>query len=1166
MKTINVLRYSFLVVFLLISCTARAATVSWTGGGGDNLWNTPANWSGGNIPGPGDDVIINVAGNPVVVLDTVGATVRSIQCAESFRLENNSLSLTGGNSSFTGPVNITTGWLYVDGATTVVNVQGPTTLLGAACYANDGAQVWLTNATAMVMTNTSVTWQASGAGAAIHLSSLTNIINDTGYSLNFSATDGGLVDLRRLVDLRGYFYVYSASAGSVVDLSGMTTMGSTTGGFYLTADGGTVLVPKVTRVTYGTIAVNGDGQIALPLLTAVEASSFSTTGGAKLWLTNLTALAVTNSSLGFSAQGTGSEIRLSNVTNLIGETIVWYAYLTATAIQGGLVDLGRLYHVSGSLQVTVRNTGSVVDLSGFSGELTAPERGSHSFSAEDGGVILMPLVTGLNRASVYVSGDGVVGFGPLTAAEGTSFSAYGGAKLWLTNLTELVVGNFHVTLSASGAGSVIDVSRVTNIVNETGYGLTITASDGGLVDLHRLPRPSGPFYVGASAAGSVVDLSGLIGTLGDVQGQYVSLSAADGGVILMPLVTALYGVGVSVSGDGEVDHGLLTGIEGCSFGAYNGAKIWLTNLTTLTLTNANLSVHAQGDGSAIYLSNVTNIVAGPYTTFTVQASQGGLVDLQRLRDPGVALNIYSQSAGSVVDLSGITGTFSGRSNSWHSVSVSGGSVLMPAVNALERINAYLSGEGSLVTAQLESLVNSTLSVDNATNNFSQLTNLVDSSISAYTGAKLWLTNVTTLYVTNGSVSLQASGVEAAIYLPNVTNAVYWDTGYSLNVGASGGAEVDLRRLPNPTGRFSVNSSSPGSVVNLSAFQGTLSGTQLLGPLYINASYDGAILLPDVTALDRVDLNIVGDVQLPLTNWGAITSSRVTVSAGTNDFGSLTNVLGTSLYAYNQAKLWLTNFTTLFVTNGTVAMQAWNEESGIYLPNATNIVIDAYSSLNVDAVMGGHVDLHNVGGISGGTFTVVSQGSGAIVDLSGLTALTPQISGSLLHSYQGGLILLNDTALLISNVALNFESSPNGIIPDFVNSGTEMVLYAHAWNAYLIEARDTRFPNSPWNLYLRVPMTNAIQTVAPRPQLDLAFRVTPLLADPPALRIDRLADQQTQVTLFGLTGGTYRIESKSALGTVETWQNGPTVTLTNAFRIFPESASAEPSRYYRARKL
>src|SRR4029079_13594634 len=37
------------------------SAVSWTGGGGDQSWGTAANWSGGVLPGPGDDVTINPA-------------------------------------------------------------------------------------------------------------------------------------------------------------------------------------------------------------------------------------------------------------------------------------------------------------------------------------------------------------------------------------------------------------------------------------------------------------------------------------------------------------------------------------------------------------------------------------------------------------------------------------------------------------------------------------------------------------------------------------------------------------------------------------------------------------------------------------------------------------------------------------------------------------------------------------------------------------------------------------------------------------------------------------------------------------------------------------------------------------------------------------------------
>src|SRR5476651_412324 len=35
----------------------RAATIQWTGAGGNDSWSTPTNWSGGVVPGDGDDVL-----------------------------------------------------------------------------------------------------------------------------------------------------------------------------------------------------------------------------------------------------------------------------------------------------------------------------------------------------------------------------------------------------------------------------------------------------------------------------------------------------------------------------------------------------------------------------------------------------------------------------------------------------------------------------------------------------------------------------------------------------------------------------------------------------------------------------------------------------------------------------------------------------------------------------------------------------------------------------------------------------------------------------------------------------------------------------------------------------------------------------------------------------
>ena len=80
------------------------------------------------------------------------------------------------------------------------------------------------------------------------------------------------------------------------------------------------------------------------------------------------------------------------------------------------------------------------------------------------------------------------------------------------------------------------------------------------------------------------------------------------------------------------------------------------------------------------------------------------------------------------------------------------------------------------------------------------------------------------------------------------------------------------------------------------------------------------------------------------------------------------------------------------------------------------------------------------------------------------------------------------------------------------------------------------------------------------------RVTELVAEPPEVDILRVAPQQTRLIVFGVPGLSYRFESKPIFSNTVAWTAGTSVTLTNAFSIRPAAVSAEPSRYYRARKL
>jgi len=69
---------------MLMVCVAQAATLHWTGAGGDNLWDNPANWETGTVPGTGDEVFVDVpaalAPNGPVIQEGMEAKVSGLAC------------------------------------------------------------------------------------------------------------------------------------------------------------------------------------------------------------------------------------------------------------------------------------------------------------------------------------------------------------------------------------------------------------------------------------------------------------------------------------------------------------------------------------------------------------------------------------------------------------------------------------------------------------------------------------------------------------------------------------------------------------------------------------------------------------------------------------------------------------------------------------------------------------------------------------------------------------------------------------------------------------------------------------------------------------------------------------------------------------------------------
>jgi hypothetical protein len=99
-------------------------------------WEDAANWSLGAVPGPSDDVAINLSGNVTVQLATANASVNSLQVVNTLQLEGGSLavqqgaqvqgrlSVEAGSFSASGGLTVTGGTLDFDGgslnATTVL--------------------------------------------------------------------------------------------------------------------------------------------------------------------------------------------------------------------------------------------------------------------------------------------------------------------------------------------------------------------------------------------------------------------------------------------------------------------------------------------------------------------------------------------------------------------------------------------------------------------------------------------------------------------------------------------------------------------------------------------------------------------------------------------------------------------------------------------------------------------------------------------------------------------------------------------------------------------------------------------------------------------------------------------------------------------------------------
>ena len=170
-----------MVLFLIVGmvCGASAATVTWTGAGGDNNWATAANW-GGTAPVAGDALVFagssQTTTNNNITANTSFASITFAASAGAFTIGGNSITLGGGltnSSSSMQTVSLAvalSGTVTVTATTNAVVLNGVLSGSGALVTAGPSSVTMGTNNTYTGGTTVSAgTLNAGGTGLGIGL-------------------------------------------------------------------------------------------------------------------------------------------------------------------------------------------------------------------------------------------------------------------------------------------------------------------------------------------------------------------------------------------------------------------------------------------------------------------------------------------------------------------------------------------------------------------------------------------------------------------------------------------------------------------------------------------------------------------------------------------------------------------------------------------------------------------------------------------------------------------------------------------------------------------------------------------------------------------------------------------------------------------------------------
>ena len=438
-----------------------AATRTWTGGGADNNWTTPANW-GGTAPVAGDDLVF--PGGAARLSNTnnflAGTSFNSITISGTgYTLAGNALALGAGGltASGVGATNTISLAMAFAATNTVTVTDAAATLTlggvisGAGGLTSNGAGTLILSA---ANTYTGVTTVSAGvllarsnaalgtvAGATTVASGAVLGVDGTGLAIAEPITlngsgSGGTGALRNLANANTWSGAVTLASASTIGSTGgtLTVSGAiATAGFLLTVDG-------AGNVTKTTAAISGTGGVTQTASGTLTFSFANTYTGATTVSAGTLKLGATNgvgasSALSVAAPATFDLASFSDtVGSLAGAGLITSSVAGAVTLSSGGLNTsttfsGVIQNGAGTLALTKTGTGTLT-LSGANTYTGAPRSARAScgssptrpWAATAGGT------TVASGAAIEIDGSGLAIAEPITSLIGTGIAAAGALR------------------------------------------------------------------------------------------------------------------------------------------------------------------------------------------------------------------------------------------------------------------------------------------------------------------------------------------------------------------------------------------------------------------------------------------------------------------------------------------------------------------------------------------------------------------------------------------------------------------------------------------------------------------------------------------------------------------------------------------------------------------